>query len=199
MHRELSSDLGCRILARVRRELPLILLCLLVLGWVSLRVESNHMGSAIPWSDVPRKVQIIGRLKQPLCTLCEVTGQWVKTGSRRSIDGEYLAFRIDTVNGKPFAGEPISQYDFRAGELSLSDYVFPDDRTLFNAAAEGDRWTVDLVEAGKQECMPVEFFKKYDSMFPQGRFNGHFRTIMHLINIRPQGETSPSSGSVERL
>ena len=52
--------------------------------------------------DIPEKVQIIGRLGQPLGTLVTISGQWISPGLR--VKDPSLVFRVSLVNGKEIKG-----------------------------------------------------------------------------------------------
>jgi hypothetical protein len=91
-----------------RNSIQLAAVCLLVhLASISTGSDQKPEPRAVHYGDIPERVQIIGKLGQPLGQLVTVRGRW--TATFPSKPAELPVFVVSQVNGHPL--DPPAEFD----------------------------------------------------------------------------------------
>jgi len=120
-----------------RNSRQLVAVCLLVqLGSISTACDQKREPIMVHYSDIPKRVQIIGKLGRPLGELVTVRGKW--TAPSLAKPGLPTIFMVNQVNGR-FLDPPA--------EFDDVEPVWEKDAE-FTKETVGEEWELRGVETG---------------------------------------------------
>lgn len=147
----------------------------------SSKAKEDKVVRQVHVSDIPDRVQLIGRLGHPLGDLMSVSGKWyLPEGTANSVPKEViLRFRVFKVNGKQL-DVPI---EFDHGLVSPVD-------SKPTKAQQGDIWNLRAVETGGMRDLPAKVWRERwglsdDGDSPVAQIYG-FSFVSELVYLPPE-------------
>lgn len=159
--------------------------------------KDQHI-AAVNIGDIPDKVQIVGRLGEPLGALLKVRGKWIPAGLRKD---PLPLFHFEQVDGKPLPGNvqfhrgQMTPIDPNGRKTDLWDWRFGGGTEAAPEPVEGENWEMLGVEtavftwyskAAMEEASDVPVAQAPSYM-------AGFYSVFEIIAIKKVGASEPAS------